>query len=172
MDSSLKARFERLGPIRVIDPISSGFAARLVLRWSPGGGRPLRSIGATHALARRGMTMLGAKRAIETMIETGQTTVETPSVEDLAALVGELTEAGLAVTVVAPLAVPAIRELRQRLGLSREQFALRYGLEVETLRNWENGKREPDTTARSYLRAIDNDPEQVARAYALMPSGA
>jgi putative transcriptional regulator len=42
-----------------------------------------------------------------------------------------------------------VRALRERLGLTREQFALHYGLEVETLRNWETGKREPDTTARS-----------------------
>jgi putative transcriptional regulator len=49
------------------------------------------------------------------------------------------------------------------------QFAVRYGLEVETVRNWETGKREPDTTARSYLRAISNDPERVEQAYAPAP---
>ena len=53
--------------------------------------------------------------------------------------------------------------------LTREQFATRYGLEVETLRNWEIGRREADTTARSYLRAIANDPERVERAYAPTP---
>jgi len=37
---------------------------------------------------------------------------------------------------------------------------------VETLRNWEIGRREPDTTARSYLQAIANDPERVEQAYA------
>ena len=38
---------------------------------------------------------------------------------------------------------------------------------METLRNWEIGRREPDTTARSYLHAIANDPERVEQAYAL-----
>jgi putative transcriptional regulator len=46
------------------------------------------------------------------------------------------------------------------------QFATRFGLEVETLRNWEIGRREPDTTARSYLQAIANDPERVEHAFA------
>ena len=37
---------------------------------------------------------------------------------------------------------------------------------METLRTWEIGRREPDTTARSYLHAIANDPERVEQAYA------
>ena len=37
------------------------------------------------------------------------------------------------------------------------------------MRKWETGKREPDTTARSYLRAIANDPEGVGAAYATAP---
>ena len=35
---------------------------------------------------------------------------------------------------------------------------------------WETGKREPDTTARSYLRVIANAPERVEEAYAPTPS--
>jgi putative transcriptional regulator len=58
----------------------------------------------------------------------------------------------------------------RRPRLTREQFAVRYGLEVETVRNWETGKREPDTTARSYLRVIANAPEHVEEAYAPTPS--
>jgi putative transcriptional regulator len=55
------------------------------------------------------------------------------------------------------------------LKLTREQFAVRYGLDVETVRDWETGEREPDTTARGCLRAISNDPEGVERAYAPTP---
>ena len=51
-----------------------------------------------------------------------------------------------------------VRVLRQRLGLTREGFATRYGLEVETVRNWKPGLRDPDTTTRSDLRAISNAP--------------
>ena len=63
-----------------------------------------------------------------------------------------------------------VRALRESLHLSREQFAMRYGLEVETLRNWETGRRDLDAAARSYLRVIANNPEQVEQAYAPTPS--
>jgi putative transcriptional regulator len=81
----------------------------------------------------------------------------------------ELAAAGIAAVWIQPDATVDVRALRERLDLTREQFAMRYGLEVETLRNWETGKREPDTTARSYLRAIANAPESVERAYAPTP---
>lgn len=58
----------------------------------------------------------------------------------------------------------------ERLRLSHEQFALHYGLEVETLRNWETGRRELDAADRSCLRAIANAPERVEQAYAPTPS--
>jgi putative transcriptional regulator len=62
-----------------------------------------------------------------------------------------------------------VKKLREDLKLTREQFALRYGIELETVRNWEVNKRVPDTTARSYLRAIANDPEHIEQAYAPTP---
>ncbi len=60
--------------------------------------------------------------------------------------------------------------MRERLGLSQEQFALNYGLDVNALRNWEHGRREPDTAAKSYLTLIDREPAQVAKALAT-PAG-
>ena len=62
-----------------------------------------------------------------------------------------------------------VRLLRERLKLTREQFAVTYGLEVETVRNWEIGRRAPDRTARSYLQAISNNPSQVEMAYSQDP---
>lgn len=121
------------------------------------------------ALARRGMTMLRAKRAVEMLLETGRVFVEVPMVESAEALSTELARTGIAAAPVNPDIHVDVRELRQRLGLTREQFAMRYGLEVETMRNWETGRRELDAAARSYLRAIANDPEKVESAYAPTP---
>ena len=118
------------------------------------------------ALARRGMTMLRAKRAMEALVEHRGASVSLSKVEDLAALLSELAQAGIGASMVCTTAKVDVREIRTRLGLNREQFSLRYGLEQETVRNWENGKREPDAAVRSYLRAISNDPERVAEAYA------
>ena len=116
------------------------------------------------------MTLLRAKRAMEEMVETGRCFVELPTVEDAEALGRDLEQAGIAAAPVRRSPKVDVRGLRQHLGLSREQFAARFGLEVETLRNWEMGRREPDTTARSYLQAIANDPELVERAYAPTPA--
>ena len=164
MDSSLRERFARLGPIRAIDRVKSGSPAVFVLRLPLAGGPRPSTIDAAHASARRGMSMLRAKRAIESLLVKGRVFVEPPMVEDTKPLTEDLAKAGISAVWVQPDLTVDVRALRERLELTREQFAIRYGLEVETLRNRETGKREPDTTARGYLRAIANAPEAVERA--------
>lgn len=168
MHSSLRERFARLGPIRAADRVPFGSPAVFVLRLRPSQ-EPPKTIDATLALVKRGMTMLHAKRRIEELLQTRRVFVEVPVVEDAGALAADLAVAGIAAAPVEPSQAVDVRALRERLGLTREQFATRYGLEVETVRNWEAGRREPDTTARSYLRAISNDPESVEQAYAPVP---
>jgi putative transcriptional regulator len=60
--------------------------------------------------------------------------------------------------------VPRIKTLRRALGLTQEEFAARYRIPVGTLRDWEQGRTEPDQPARAYLLAIAGDPEGVWRA--------
>ena len=57
-----------------------------------------------------------------------------------------------------------IKELRGWTKLSQPDFAAMLGVELSTLRNWEQGRREPTGPARALLRAIHNDPENVIRA--------
>lgn len=59
-----------------------------------------------------------------------------------------------------------IKQLRNRTKLSQPDFATLLGVEVSTLRNWEQGRREPTGPAKALLRAIRNDPEHVIRALA------
>jgi putative transcriptional regulator len=148
--------------------VSCGSPAVFVLRLVQGRATP-KTVDGALALARRGMTMLRAKRAMEELLAIGRVFVSLPKVESAKILTTELAEAGIAAAPVEPVSTMDVRGLRERLGLTREQFAVRYGLEVETVRNWEIGRREPDTTARSYLRAISNDPEHVEQAYAPTP---
>ncbi len=117
-------------------------------------------------LVRRGLSMLRAKRAVEALLARGTLLVELPTVEDVSVVMHELEETGVQAQAAQPSRMLDVRGLRDRLGLTREQFALRYGLEVETLKNWETGKRDPDTAARSYLHVISIDPERVEQAYA------
>ncbi len=60
--------------------------------------------------------------------------------------------------------VPRARTLRRALGLTQEEFATRYQIPLGTLRDWEQGRAEPDQPARAYLKAIAGDPDAVHRA--------
>jgi putative transcriptional regulator len=59
-----------------------------------------------------------------------------------------------------------IRAIRQRLGLSQAEFALRFGFAPGSVRNWEQGHRQPQGPARVLLRVIDREPDAVQRALA------
>ncbi len=49
--------------------------------------------------------------------------------------------------------LPPARVIRRALHLAQEEFAARYRIPVGALRDWEQGRVEPDQPARAYLRA-------------------
>lgn len=51
------------------------------------------------------------------------------------------------------------RNIRGRTGLTQSAFAARIGVPVETVRNWEQGKRSPRGPARALLKVIEQAPE-------------
>jgi putative transcriptional regulator len=59
--------------------------------------------------------------------------------------------------------------MRRALGLSQEEFAARFHIPLGTLRDWEQGRKEPDTAARAYLRVIGHNPDAVTAALAARP---
>jgi len=65
--------------------------------------------------------------------------------------------------------VPRIKTLRRALHLTLEEFAARFQMPLETLRDWEQGRSEPDQIAETYLWVIAKDPEVVARALQPQP---
>jgi putative transcriptional regulator len=65
--------------------------------------------------------------------------------------------------------VPRIKTLRRALGLTQDEFATRYHIPLGTLRDWEQGRTEPDQPARAYLKVIAADPEGVSRSLASRP---
>jgi len=60
--------------------------------------------------------------------------------------------------------VPRVKTLRRALALTQEEFAARYHIPLGTLRDWEQGRAEPDQPARAYLAVIAHDPDGVRRA--------
>jgi putative transcriptional regulator len=69
-------------------------------------------------------------------------------------------------------ALPAVRDLRRRACLTQTEFASRLGVPVETIRNWEQGKRAPRGPARALLAVIAHSPDTVFAALASEPSSA
>jgi putative transcriptional regulator len=59
-----------------------------------------------------------------------------------------------------------VRDLRRRARLTQQEFAARLGVPVETIRNWEQGKRAPRGPARALLAVIAHAPETVFAALA------
>ncbi len=65
------------------------------------------------------------------------------------------------------LHVPAevdVKAMRNDLGMTQESFALRYGLTLARVRDWEQGRSAPDGAVRAYLKVIQKEPEAVERA--------
>jgi putative transcriptional regulator len=77
---------------------------------------------------------------------------------------GEIASGRRRATRVFSVAPTNIKALRAQTQLSQPDFAALLGVEVSTLRNWEQGRREPTGPAKALLRAIRNDPKNVLRA--------
>ena len=56
------------------------------------------------------------------------------------------------------------RRVRKRLGLSQLEFSHRIDVSLETIRNWEQGKRAPEGPTRAHLLVIDRAPSAVQKA--------
>lgn len=62
------------------------------------------------------------------------------------------------------IAAIKVKEIRQRTNLSQAAFANLIDVQLGTLRNWEQGRREPTGPAKALLRAIERDPKHVLAA--------
>ncbi|CDX46805.1 conserved hypothetical protein [Mesorhizobium plurifarium] len=60
--------------------------------------------------------------------------------------------------------VARVKVIRRALHLTQEEFSVRYRIPLGTLRDWEQGRTEPDQAAQAYLQVIAKEPETVSRA--------
>lgn len=161
MRSSLKAQLGPRVQVEAIDRVSRGSPVRLSLAISATDPAPDMP-GAAVLLARRHMPMGQAHRALTRLVKgEADVVVEVPQVDDVAALVADLAALGLSAERADPPAEVDVKNIRARTGLSQDQFALAYGLEAATVRNWEQGRTRPDLPARTYLLMIGDDPEGI-----------
>ena len=57
-----------------------------------------------------------------------------------------------------------VKGLRERLGLTQNQFSGMIGVSIKTLQNWEQGRREPEGPAKALLRVVEKEPQAVMNA--------
>ena len=57
-----------------------------------------------------------------------------------------------------------IKDIRSRAGMTQEEFAMAFGINISTLRHWERGDRSPAGPARVLLNVMVKEPKAVLRA--------
>jgi transcriptional regulator with XRE-family HTH domain len=57
-----------------------------------------------------------------------------------------------------------VRALRERLGMTQNLFAARFGFPLATLRHWEYGRRKPSGASLTLLNVIAHNPRAVLQA--------
>ncbi len=62
--------------------------------------------------------------------------------------------------------VPNPRQIRENLGMSQREFGKQFEISLDNIRDWEAGVRRPDSTAKTYLRVIQQNPDAVRTALA------
>lgn len=116
--------------------------------------RTLRQIRVTNA-----GTVTIDRETFEILLETARV-LRRKRRERVARLLG----AGRPTARAVPPAAVDVRAVRQLTGLSQADFAELLGIELSTLRNWEQGRRQPTGPAQALLRAIRNNPVAVIKA--------
>jgi DNA-binding transcriptional regulator YiaG len=61
------------------------------------------------------------------------------------------------------ISLPAadVKRIREQFGLSQAEFAIRFGFELDTVQNWEQGRNRPDQASQLLLKIIETYPEDV-----------
>jgi len=146
-NSELKARLERQG-LEVRDapqsPSFSGAPVTLVLRLEGSVDKPITVI---KRLAASGLTLLAAKTTFERLVETGLAACTINEGADIPALAVDLAAMNILVHRRRPSDPGLIAEVRAGHKLSQREFAGVLGIEIDTLRNWEQGRNKPDAAA-------------------------
>lgn len=73
-------------------------------------------------------------------------------------------EIALATRIVNTMPAERVKAIRQAVAKSPKEFEKRFGVPARTLEGWEQGRRQPDPTARALLRVIEANPDAVEKA--------
>jgi DNA-binding transcriptional regulator YiaG len=112
-----------------------------------------------RVLTRHGMSLRKAHEVLNRLAE-GETVAVELYADNAPSLVSELSSLGVNALPINP-PEPDVKRIRERLGLSQTEFSIRFGLELDTVQNWEQGRTRPDPAGRILLGLIEECPEYV-----------
>jgi putative transcriptional regulator len=67
---------------------------------------------------------------------------------------------------ITKLEIPDVKAIRRSLRMSQHRFAVAFRIPLPTIKNWEQGRRNPDAPAAAYLLAIKRRPKEIMDAMA------
>ncbi|MDB5514284.1 MAG: family transcriptional regulator, partial [Tardiphaga sp.] len=67
---------------------------------------------------------------------------------------------------VTRMEIPDVKAIRRSLRMSQHRFAEAFRIPLPTIKNWEQGRRNPDAPAAAYLLAIKRRPKEIMEAVA------
>ncbi len=158
---SLRERFGHRVQIRDVPRVDFGSPGKFLLQSEL---YQIKGPSAALALAKRHISLREAHAIVTRLFDHGEAVVELPVVESVDALTSDLAACNVTAKAYAPPSRVDVKAIRERMELSQEQFALEFGLELATVRNWEQGRSEPDTAARNFLTTVSRNPSAVRRA--------
>jgi DNA-binding transcriptional regulator YiaG len=163
--SELKARLERLGPLRDVTrpPLTPEESTVVVLRRTGALDKP---VTVAKTLFAAGLTLKQSHVAINHLASHSRTVCAVALTTNLHQLAAELAEMNVELRQrPRPVAEAVdIAALRAEQGLSQREYADLLGLDFRTLQNWEQGRNRPDPAAVTLMRLFALAPAFVEDA--------
>lgn len=162
--SSFRAALERPAETPAGRPAPSGSRVRLLLKASGGVSHP---VAVARTLSDLGMSLRAAHAAVDRLAEGESHGVEIVT-EDTGKAIDLLGELGVQAAAIRRPTMVA-KAVREGFGLSQKDFAIRFGLELRTVQNWEQERHGLDAATTILLALIAHSPESVERVLTSSP---
>ena len=155
---SFRERLERRESTGARSPVPSGSPVGVVLRLGAAVDQPVTLI---QTLARWGLGLRKAHEVVTRLVAGGKLPILLANAPESAEVVSTLERLGVAVGFPHPPTSIDVKAIRAKLGLTQKEFAARFCFDVDSVRNWEQGRYQPDSPTRILLKVIEQHPEAV-----------
>jgi DNA-binding transcriptional regulator YiaG len=111
-------------------------------------------------LVKHGLSLRKAHETLGRLADGESVAVELQAADEKKRLGSELLKLGILARAIT-LPAADVKRIRERFGLSQAEFAIRFGFEIDTVQNWEQGRNRPDQAMQLLLKIIEAYPEDV-----------